>query len=190
MALDPRCLPPRGMPPPTGTCLRPGPGAVCAVRRYPHLFPVLRGLMLYYQQRGACRRHPNSGSSSPPGPGPAPPGASPARPLSARDGLVLSGRAGRGADPRRRPWRSMTRRRTGPWRCATAWTSAWAWRQLARALWHLGFLRRPCSTARRHCTLAQELAHPFSLAHGAGLCSPVHQYRREVPAVTRGPRPP
>ena len=66
----------------------------------PQLFPVLRGLMQYYLNRG--RRtdgDPTRGAAAPPGPGPARPGAAPARPLSAGTGLVPSGRAGRGPDP-------------------------------------------------------------------------------------------
>ena len=66
----------------------------------PQLFPVLRGLMVYYQKRGDLQTAiPTRGAVAPPGPGPARPGAPPARPLSAGEGLVLSGRAGRGPDP-------------------------------------------------------------------------------------------
>ena len=66
----------------------------------PQLFPVLRGLMQYYLNRGdVTDGDPTRGAVAPPGPGPARPGAAPARPLSAGTGLVLSGRAGRGPHP-------------------------------------------------------------------------------------------
>ena len=113
----------------------------------PQLFPVLRGLMQYYHEpRGLTDGVPTRGAVAPPGPGPARPGAAPARPPSTGDGLVLCGASRpRPAPTTRRPWRSMTRRRTGPWRCATAWTSAW----LLTAIWPgrcgtWAFLSRPC----------------------------------------------
>ena len=59
----------------------------------PQLFPVLRGLMYYYQHRGDLQTAPNSGSSCSAWPRPSRPGAPPARPLCAGERLVLAGRA-------------------------------------------------------------------------------------------------
>ena len=42
---------------------------------------------------------------------------------------------------------------------------------------------RPCSRSHEALTLAQELAHPFSLAHAPVLCAMVHQLRREGQAT-------
>ena len=78
----------------------------------------------------------------------------------------------------------MTRRRTGPWRGATAWTSAWLLAAyLARALWSLGFPEQALQHSQAACTLAQEVAHPWSLAHALVWAATVHQCRREVPAA-------
>ena len=78
----------------------------------------------------------------------------------------------------------MTRRRTGPWRCATAWTSAWASHSyLARALWSLGFPEQALQHSQAARTLAEEVAHPYSLAQALVYAAIVHQCRREVLAA-------
>ena len=161
--------------------------ALCAqLGDTPQLFPVLRGLMQYYLNRGdAPDGDPTRGAAAPPGRRPSPTRRCACSPTISW-GTSCSGGASR---PRpgptsRRPWRSMTRRRTGPWWGATAWTSVWS----LAAFWPgrcgpWAFLSRPSSTARRRCTLAQEVAHPFSLAHALAWAATVHQCRREAPAV-------
>ena len=147
----------------------------------PQLFPVLRGLMVYYQQRGDVQTASQLGEQllrlAQAQPDPAP------LLLAHQLGKSCSGGASwpRPRPTTRRPWRSMTRRRTGlavrygidlgvssqlpcPGRCGP-----WA------------FLTRPCSTARRH-TLAEEVAHPFSLVQALVFAAIVHQCRREVAA--------
>ena len=78
----------------------------------------------------------------------------------------------------------MTRRRTGPWRCATALTSAWCSHSyLARALWSLGFPEQALQHSQAARTLAEEVAHPYSLAQALVYAAIVHQCRREVLAA-------
>jgi class 3 adenylate cyclase/predicted ATPase len=54
---------------------------------------------------------------------------------------------------------------------------------LARALWSLGCPAQALQHSQAACTLAQEVAHPSSLAQALVYAASVHQYRREVLAV-------
>ena len=165
VALGPALMPPRECRPRGGTRLRPGAGAVCAARRHAAALPGAAGVdAVLSEARGLTDDIPTRGAVAPPGPGPARPGAPPARPLSAGDRSCSSGASRPRPGPTtRRPWRSMTRRRTGPWRCATALTSAWA----LAAIWPgscgpWAFLTRPCSTARRHAPWRRRWRTPIA----------------------------
>ena len=61
---------------------------------------------------------------------------------------------------------------------------------LARALWYLGFPAQALQRNQAARTLAEEVAHPYSLAQVLVHAATVHQYRREVRRCTRRPRPP
>ena len=54
---------------------------------------------------------------------------------------------------------------------------------LARALWSLGFPEQALQHSQAACTLAQEVAHPLSLAQALVFAATVHQCRREVLAA-------
>ena len=54
---------------------------------------------------------------------------------------------------------------------------------LARALWSLGFPEQALQHSQAARTLAQEVAHPYSLAFALVFVAIVHQYRREVLAA-------
>jgi predicted ATPase len=54
---------------------------------------------------------------------------------------------------------------------------------LARALWSLGFPAQALQHSQAACTLAQEVAHPWSLAHALAWTATVHQCRREASAA-------
>jgi predicted ATPase len=54
---------------------------------------------------------------------------------------------------------------------------------LARALWCLGFPEQALQHSQAACTLAQDVTHPLSLANALVFAASVHQYRREVLAV-------
>ena len=54
---------------------------------------------------------------------------------------------------------------------------------LARTLWCLGFPEQALQHSQAARTLAQEVAHPFSLAQTLVFAAMVHQWRREVLAV-------
>jgi predicted ATPase len=54
---------------------------------------------------------------------------------------------------------------------------------LARALWSLGFPAQALQHSQAARTLAQAVAHPWSLAQALVHAARVYQYRREVPAV-------
>ena len=54
---------------------------------------------------------------------------------------------------------------------------------LARALWSLGFPEQALQHSQAACTLAEEVAHPLSLAQALVWAAIVHQCRREAPAA-------
>jgi class 3 adenylate cyclase/predicted ATPase len=54
---------------------------------------------------------------------------------------------------------------------------------LARDLWYLGFPDQALQHSQAACTLAQEVTHPFSLTQALVYAATVHQYRREVAAA-------
>ena len=148
-----------------GTRLRPGPGAVCAARRHAAALPGAAGVdVVLSEPRGRTDGDPTRGAVAPPGPGPARPGAPPARPLSAGEQSCSGGASRPRPGPiTRRPWRSMTRRRTGPGgalrrgprrgRLAALWPgSCGPWALLTRPLQH----------SQAACTLAEEVAHPIA----------------------------
>jgi predicted ATPase len=54
---------------------------------------------------------------------------------------------------------------------------------LARTLWYLGYPAQALQHAQAVCTLAQEVAHPVSLAQALVHAAVVHQCRREVLAA-------
>jgi predicted ATPase len=54
---------------------------------------------------------------------------------------------------------------------------------LARELWYLGYPDQALQHSQAACTLAQEVTHPLSLAQALVYAAIVHQYRREVLAV-------
>jgi predicted ATPase len=54
-----------------------------------------------------------------------------------------------------------------------------AW--LPHALWHLGYPQQALQRSHTALTLAQELAHPYSLAFALAYTAMLHQFRREVP---------
>jgi predicted ATPase len=51
------------------------------------------------------------------------------------------------------------------------------------ALWHLGYPQQALTMSREAVALAQELAHPFSLALALDYVAMFHQFRREPQAV-------
>ena len=51
------------------------------------------------------------------------------------------------------------------------------------SLWHLGYLDQALTMSRRALTMAQDLAHPFSLAAALDYAAMLHQFRREGFAV-------
>jgi class 3 adenylate cyclase/predicted ATPase len=57
-------------------------------------------------------------------------------------------------------------------RCYAAW-----------ALWHLGYPDQGLKTMHESLTLAQELAHPYSLVFALNIAAMQHQHRREGPAT-------
>ena len=175
VACHPGACRPRG-----GTRLRPGPGAVCAARRHPAALPGAAGVdVVLSEARATYRRRPNSGSSCSAWPRPSPTRRCACSPTISWDRSCSIGASRPRPGPTtRRPWRSMTRRRTGPWRCATAWTSAWPLHGfLARELWYLGFPEQALQHSQAARTLAQEVAHPYEPGAGAGLCG----HRASVP---------
>ena len=54
---------------------------------------------------------------------------------------------------------------------------------LARALWQLGYPDQALQHSQAACTLAQEVAHPYSLVLALVYAATVHQHRREVLAA-------
>ena len=101
------------------TRLRPGAGAVRQVGETPQLFPVLRGLMMYYQRRGDLQTTSRLGEQLLRLAQPSPTRRISCLPTIRSGRLVLAGRAGHGPHPPARLWPSMTRSSTAPWRCAT-----------------------------------------------------------------------
>ncbi len=55
----------------------------------------------------------------------------------------------------------------------------------ALVLWCLGYPERALKRSHEACTLAQELAHPFSLAFALDFAATLSQFRREVQAVQK-----
>jgi predicted ATPase len=54
---------------------------------------------------------------------------------------------------------------------------------LARALWRMGAPDQARQHSQAACTLAEEVAHPYSLTQALVFAAIVHQYRREAPAA-------
>ena len=151
----------------------------------PQLFPVLRGLMLYYQQRGDIQTASQLGEQllrlAQTQPDPAP--------------LLLAHYAlGNVLFLRGEPAAARTHHTQ-----ALALYDPQAHRALAvrygqdlgmgshsalaRALWQLGYPDQALQHSQAACTLAQEVAHPYSLVLALVHAATVHQYRREVLAV-------
>ena len=151
----------------------------------PQLFPVLRGLMLYYQQRGDIQTASQLGeqllrlAQTQPDPAPL---------LLAHYALgnVLFLRGEPAAarthhtqalalyDPQAH--RALAVRFGGD-------LGVGAGSQLARELWYLGYPAQALQHSQAACTLAQEVAHPYSLVLALVYAATVHQYRREVRAA-------
>ena len=151
----------------------------------PQLFPVLRGLMLYYQQRGDLQTTSRLGeqllrlAQAQP---------DPVHLLLAHYqlGVILFYRGEPAAarthhtqalalyDPQAH--RALAVRYGGD-------LGVGAGSQLARALWSLGCPEQALRHSQAACTLAQEVAHPYSLVLALVHAATVHQYRREVLAV-------
>ena len=53
------------------------------------------------------------------------------------------------------------------------------------SLWHLGYLDQALTMSRRALTMAQDLAHPFSLAAALDYAAMLHQFRRNLPFTSR-----
>ena len=60
---------------------------------------------------------------------------------------------------------------------------------VAWALWYLGYPDQALKSIHEALTLAQELAHPFSLAYALNLAAWLHQLRRELLRPRSGQRP-
>ena len=138
------------------------------------------------EPRGRTDGDPTRGATAPPGPAPSPTRRCACSPTISW-GTSCSGGASlpRPGPTSRRPWRSMTRRQhralavrygQGP-RCdlpRPCWPGrCGAWAFLTQALQH----------SQAACTLAQEVAHPYSLAFALVCAAIVHQCRREVLAA-------
>jgi predicted ATPase len=53
----------------------------------------------------------------------------------------------------------------------------------ARALWCLGYPNQGLVRSQEALTLAQQMAHPFSLGYALSAAALFHQFRREMPAA-------
>ena len=151
----------------------------------PQLFPVLRGLMLYYQNRGDLQTATQLGeqllrlAQAQPDPAPL---------------LLAHYQLGQVLFCRGEPAAARTHHTQ-----ALALYDPQAHRALAvrygidlgvashsflaRALWSLGFPEQALQHSQAARTLAEEVAHPFSLAQALVYAAIVHQCRREVLAA-------
>ena len=160
--------------------------ALCAqVGETPQLFPTLRGLWRFYQSRGRSRRRGSWGNSSC---GWRSVTADPTHLLEAHDALgadlVLPGRLRRRPDAPGagdRPHRPDGAARPG----APPWRGAWGAvpGHAANTLWCLGYPAQAVQRSQEALALAQELAHPYSLAVAQHYAACLHHRRREAPAV-------
>ena len=150
-----------------GTRLRPGAGAVCAARRHPATLPGAAGVdVVLSEPRGRTDGDATRGAGAPPGPGPARPGAPPARPYA---GESCSGGASR---PRRTHYTQalalydpQAHRPGGRYGVDLGVMSH---SSLARALWSLGAPDQALQV-RRHAPWRRRWRTPEPGA-GAGLC--------------------
>jgi predicted ATPase len=151
----------------------------------PQLFPVLQGLMQYYRNRGDLQTATQLGEQllrlAQAQPDPAP------RLLAHTQlGMVVFNRGELAAarthltqalalyDPQAH--RALTMRYGQD-------LGVGAGGHLARALWWLGFPEQALQHSQAACTLAQEVAHPLSLAQALVYAAMVHQCRREARAA-------
>ena len=185
-ALGTACMPQGPCSPRGGTDLRPGAGAVSQVGDTPQLFPVLRGLCQFYLNRGVLQTPPELGEQLlAAGPGqPDPPVSWPTNalgdtPCSTWATTPQPGRTWRRAAP------AMTRTPPAPWRYATGTEPGC--RCLRYAAQRCGAWALPTRPAAEPggARLAQELAHPLSLA-SAPACAAVAP--SVAPGSTSGPR--
>ena len=151
----------------------------------PQLFPVLRGLMLYYQQRGDIQTASQLGeqllrlAQTQPD----------AAPLLLAHYALGNVVFLRGEPAVARTHLSQALALYDP-QAHRALAMRYgldlgvgAGSQLARALWSLGCPEQALQHSQAACTLAQEVAHPYSLVLALVYAATVHQYRREVLAV-------
>ena len=151
----------------------------------PQLFPVLRGLMLYYQERGDLQTATHLGEQLL--------RLAQAQPDPALR-LLAHYQLGQVLFYRGEPAAAQTHHTQ-----ALALYDPQAHRVLAvrygvdlgvaahgflaRELWYLGFPDQALQHSQAARTLAQEVAHPLSLAQALVFAATVHQYRREVLAA-------
>ncbi|HEY5865609.1 MAG TPA: AAA family ATPase, partial [Candidatus Tectomicrobia bacterium] len=151
----------------------------------PQLFPVLRGLMLYYQQRGDIQTASQLGEQllrlAQTQPDPAP--------------LLLAYYAlgnvlflqGEPAAARTHHTQALALYDPQAHRALAVRygqdLGMGSHGALARALWQLGYPDQALQHSQAACTLAQEVAHPYSLVLALVHAATVHQYRREVLTV-------
>jgi predicted ATPase len=160
--------------------------ALCAqLGNTPQLFPVLRGLMLYYQQRGDLQTTSHLGEHL-------------LRLAQAQSdaahlllahymlGMVLFWR-GEPAAARTHHTQALALYDPQAHRALAVRygvdLGVQSHSHLARELWYLGFPAQALQHSQAARTLAQEVAHPLSLVQALALAASVHQYRREVPAA-------
>jgi predicted ATPase len=151
----------------------------------PQLFPVLRGLMQYYQNRGDLQTASQLGEQllhlAQAQPDPAP------RLLAHRQlGTILFNR-GEPAAAQTHHTQALALYDPQAHRPLAARygvdLGVLSHGQLARALWYVGFPEQALQHSQAACTLAQEVAHPLSLVHTLVIAATVHQGRREVLAA-------
>jgi predicted ATPase len=151
----------------------------------PQLFPVLRGLMQYYQGRGQVQTATQLGEqllrlahAQP----------DPAHLLLAHYslGLVLFYR-GEPAAARTHHTQALALYDPPAHRALAVRyggdLGVGSGSFLARELWSLGYPDQALQHSQAACTLAEEVAHPLSLAQALVFAAAVHQFRREAPAA-------
>jgi class 3 adenylate cyclase/predicted ATPase len=151
----------------------------------PQLFPVLRGLMLYYQQRGDLQTTSQLGEQllrlAQAQPDPAP------RLLAHHQlGQVLFYRGELAAAQTHQAQALALYDPQAHRALAVRYgidLGVGSHSHLARALWSLGYPDQALQHGQAARTLAQEVAHPFSLAFALVYAAIVHQCRREVLAA-------
>lgn len=151
----------------------------------PQLFPVLRGLMLYYQTRGDLQTASQLGEQLL-RLAQAQPDSAPRLLAHYALGTVLFNRGEPALaqthymqalelyDPQAH--RALAVRYGLDLGVASHGLLAWV-------LWSPGFPAQALQHSQAACTLAQEVAHPYSLAQALVFAAAVHQYRREVLAA-------